>query len=96
MDGTVKLLRGILHNFAIPFSAEKCNFASVSKYDMPDIADILENDILRASPELLATLLKDHTTSRGDAACNIFLATSDYEHLGTGYGYNDPLSVLYK
>ena len=58
---------------------------------MPDIADILENDILRASPELLATLLKDHTTSRGDAVCNIFWATSDYEHLGAGYGYNDPI-----
>ena len=58
---------------------------------MPDIADILENDILRASPELLTTLLKDHTTSRGDAVCNIFWATSDYEHLGAGYGYNDPI-----
>lgn len=58
---------------------------------MPDIADILENDILRASPELLATLLKDHTTSRGDAVCNIFWATSDYEHLGEGYGYHDPI-----
>ena len=53
--------------------------------------DILENDILRASPELLATLLKDHTTSRGDAVCNIFWATSDYERLGAGYGYNDPI-----
>ena len=58
---------------------------------MPDIVDILENDILRASPELLATLLKDHTTSRGDTVCNIFWATSDYEHLGAGYGYNDPI-----
>ena len=58
---------------------------------MPDIADILENDILRTSPELLATLLKDHTTSKGDAVCNIFWATSDYEHLGAGYGYNDPI-----
>ena len=56
-----------------------------------NIADILENDILRASPELLDTLLKDHTTSRGDAVCNIFWATSDYEHLGAGYGYNDPI-----
>ena len=72
MDGTVKLLRGILHNFAIPFSAEKCNFASVSKYDMPDIADILENDILRASPELLATLLKDHTDEQGRCRMQYF------------------------
>ena len=59
--------------------------------DMPDIADILENDIFRASPELLTTLLKDHTTSRDDAVCNIFWATSDYEHLGKGYGYRDPI-----
>ena len=58
---------------------------------MPDIADILENDIFRASPELLATLLKDHTTSRGDDVCNIFWATSDYERLGEGYGYHDPI-----
>lgn len=58
---------------------------------MPDIADILENDIFQASPELLTTLLKDHTTSRGDSVCNIFWATSDYEHLGAGYGYNDPI-----
>ena len=40
---------------------------------------------------LLSTLLKDHTTSRGDAVCNIFWATSDYEHLGKGYGYRDPI-----
>ena len=58
---------------------------------MTDIADILENDILGASPELLATLLKDHTTSRGDTVCNIFWATHDYEHLGDGYGYYDPI-----
>lgn len=58
---------------------------------MPDIADILENDILRASPELLATLLKDHTTSRGDDVRNIFWATSDYECLGKGYGYHDQI-----
>ena len=40
---------------------------------------------------MLATLLKDHTTSRGDAVRNIFWATSDYEHLGAGYGYYDPI-----
>lgn len=56
---------------------------------MPETADILENSVLQASPELLSTLLKDHTTSRGDAVCNIFWATSDYEHLGEGYGYHD-------
>lgn len=58
---------------------------------MPETADILENSILQASPGLLSTLLKDHTTSRGDAVCNIFWATSDYEHLGKGYGYRDPI-----
>ena len=58
---------------------------------MPETADILENNILRISPELLSTLLKDHTTSRGDAVCNIFWATSDYEHLGKGYYYRDPI-----
>lgn len=46
---------------------------------------------MQASPGLLSTLLKDHTTSRGDAVCNIFWATSDYERLGKGYGYNDPI-----
>ena len=56
---------------------------------MPETADILENSILQSSPGLLSTLLKDHTTSRGDAVCNIFWATSDYEHLGEGYGYHD-------
>ena len=58
---------------------------------MPETADILENSVLQASPGLLSTLLKDHTTSRGDAVCNIFWATSDYEHLGKGYGYRDPI-----
>ena len=58
---------------------------------MPETADILENSILQDSPGLLSTLLKDHTTSRDDAVCNIFWATSDYEHLGEGYGYHDPI-----
>ena len=45
----------------------------------------------RISSELLSTLLKDHTTSRNDAVCNIFWATSDYEQLGEGYRYHDPI-----
>ena len=53
--------------------------------------DILEDSLLRNSPELLATLLKDHTTSKGTDVRNIFWATSDYEPLGQGYGYNDPI-----
>lgn len=58
---------------------------------MPETVDIFENSILQASSGLLSTLLKDHTRSRGDTVCNIFWATSDYEHLGKGYGYFDPI-----
>lgn len=53
--------------------------------------DILEDSLLHDSPELLATLLKDHTTSKGGDVRNIFWATADYEQLGRGYGYNDPI-----
>lgn len=53
---------------------------------MPIEVDILEDSIFQLSPELLNTLLKDHTTT-----CNIFWATSDYEHLGDGYQYGDPI-----
>lgn len=48
--------------------------------------DILEDDLQRLSPELLATLLRDHTTQH-----NILWATSDYETLGDGYGYHDEI-----
>ena len=48
--------------------------------------DIRENDILQRSPDLLAQLLRDHTTGR-----NIFWATHDYDHLGKGYGYKDEI-----
>ena len=58
---------------------------------MPETADILENNILQFYPELLSTLLKDHTTSRNDNVRNILWATNDYGHLGAGYGYNDPI-----
>lgn len=54
--------------------------------------DILEDDIRRRSPELLATLLKDHTMNRLKGVdCNIFWATSDYEHLGDGFRYADQI-----
>lgn len=58
---------------------------------MLDTADVLENDVVREFPELLATLLKDHTLSSADNVRNIFWATSDYDYLGNGYGYNDPI-----
>ena len=54
--------------------------------------DILEDYIYNLSPDLLTTLLKDHTTSReGEPQRNIFWATSDYEHLGEDYGYHSPI-----
>ena len=53
--------------------------------------DILEDGILQRSPELLTTLLKDHTTSKADCQHNIFWATSDYEPLGKGYEYGSPI-----
>lgn len=50
-------------------------------------ADIQENRLKELSPDLLNTLLKDHTTSKEGKQCNIFWATSDYEPLGKGYEY---------
>ena len=44
--------------------------------------DILENDIIEKYPEVLDTLLRDHTTQK-----NIFWATNNYEHLGKGYSF---------
>lgn len=56
------------------------------------IIDIKENDIRQRSPELLATLLKDHTMSRKKGTdWNIFWATSDYEQLGDGFKYADQI-----
>ena len=48
--------------------------------------DIREDDLSDISPEVLATLLRDHTTGR-----NIFWATHDYETLGSGYDYHDQI-----
>ena len=45
--------------------------------------DIRENYLQEISPEVLATLLRDHTTGR-----NIFWATHDYEALGSAYDYH--------
>ena len=56
------------------------------------LIDIREDNIRKPSPELLATLLKDHTMSRAKGAdWNIFWATSDYEHLGEGFRYADQI-----
>ena len=61
---------------------------------MPVEVDILEDSIFRLSPDLLNTLLKDHTMSREDIQRNIFWATSDYESLGEGYQYDAPILPL--
>ena len=58
---------------------------------MPVEVDILEDSIFQLSPELLNTLLKDHTTGKADMQRNIFWATSDYEHIGKEYQYNSPI-----
>lgn len=48
--------------------------------------DILENDILERYPEVLKTLLRDHTTHK-----NIFWATNNYEHLGASYHFSSEI-----
>ena len=51
---------------------------------MPEnVVDILENDF---SPEILAQLLRDHTTGK-----NILWLTHDYESRGEGYQYADEI-----
>lgn len=56
-----------------------------------DSIDIQENQLMALSPDLLNTLLKDHTMSSEEEQRNIFWATSDYEHLGPGYEYRSPI-----
>ena len=66
---------------------------------MAETIDILENDILELSPQILKTLLKDHSVSHyyqkrdNDKTIerNIIWATHDYESLGLGYGYHEPI-----
>lgn len=50
--------------------------------------DILENDILQKYPDVLAELLRDHTTGH-----NIFWATNDYEELGEGYDFHSEITI---
>ena len=50
--------------------------------------DIREDDILEMSPELLNTLLKDHTLSTEDKQVNIFWGTDNYASRGEGFQYN--------
>lgn len=53
--------------------------------------DIKENDILAQSPQLLETLLKDHTLSSENHRVNIFWATDDYADHGEGFQYHDEI-----
>ena len=55
--------------------------------------DIQENDILELSPELLNTLLKDHTLSTEDKQVNIFWATDNYAEKGVGFQYKDQITI---
>jgi hypothetical protein len=48
--------------------------------------DILENDILETSSEVLNILLRDHTTKR-----NIFWATENYQDLGIAYQFSSTI-----
>jgi hypothetical protein len=52
----------------------------------PSCIDIREDDLMDLSPEVLATLLRDHTTGK-----NIFWATHDYEALGSEYDYHSEI-----
>jgi hypothetical protein len=45
--------------------------------------DILENELIEKYPNVLETLLLDHTTQK-----NIFWATDNYEHIGEAYSYH--------
>lgn len=45
--------------------------------------DVLENEIVQQYPEVLAILLRDHTTQK-----NIFWASDNYKHLGESYKYD--------
>ena len=49
-------------------------------------ADVSENEIIARYPQVLEQLLRDHTTGN-----NIFWATDNYETLGPGYAFHDPI-----
>lgn len=53
---------------------------------MANEVDIKENDIRELYPDVLETLLRDHTTQQ-----NIFWATDNYQYLGEGYEFTSPI-----
>lgn len=93
----------ILHNFAV--AAPSAGVPTMSgtqrqggetycDITMTDpLVDIKENELLELSPELLATLLKDHTMSSENRQVNIFWATDNYADRGEGYQYNDQITI---
>lgn len=79
----------------MPISAHdlSSNRREVKNCAVTSLVDIKENDILAQSPELLNTLLKDHTLSTDDRQVNIFWGTDNYSHLGAGYQYHDQITI---
>lgn len=56
---------------------------------MTDVnVDINETEIFNLYPEVLTTLLKDHTTGQ-----NIFWATDSYAYMGEGFQYKDAITI---
>lgn len=55
---------------------------------MTNSIDISENNLFQRQPEVLQSLLKDHTTQK-----NIFWATDSYAEMGEGYLFYDPISI---
>ena len=49
--------------------------------------DVLENDIIEKYPQILETLLQDHTTQQ-----NIFWATNNYIDFGNSYSFSSPIT----
>ena len=60
---------------------------------MKSHVDIQKNDIFELSPELLNTLLKDHTLSTDECPVNIFWATDNYADRGKGYQYDNQITI---
>jgi len=49
--------------------------------------EVLENEIIEKYPQVLETLLQDHTTQQ-----NIFWATNNYIDFGSSYSFSSPIT----
>lgn len=60
-----------------------------------NLIDISEDEIFERMPEVLSTLLRDHTLSGTDPSDfhHIKWATKDYEGLGEGFQYEDEINI---